>query len=138
MIDGKELHKVILDSNIFIAAAFNKKSSSSKIVEIIKRGHLILVWDEKTKAETKKLITQIPVIEWGQFAQLFTEDTFHDTKVDKSEFKSSISDPDDRKFAALAKSSSAPIVSNDSDLLDTQKHTGIKVYKPRDFLSLVA
>lgn len=73
-----DLLNVILDTNIFVAAGFNGRSASARIIEAVRSGHL--VWA-------------------ATFAELFrTEDHF--TGATHPDHFDPISDPDDRKFAA--------------------------------------
>ncbi|MDB5161179.1 MAG: putative toxin-antitoxin system toxin component, family [Candidatus Saccharibacteria bacterium] len=123
---------VILDTNVFIAAAFNPRSSSAKIIQAIRDGSLSLVWDESIKSEIKKMLTQIPHTSWGDFSSLFQEANKHNTKTSPDHFVA-IEDPDDRKFAALAKDTGATLVTNDVHLLGTKSQTGLDVISPNDF-----
>jgi putative PIN family toxin of toxin-antitoxin system len=129
------MKRVIVDTNVFIAAAFNRRSSSAKIIQAIRDGALQLIWDEKTKAEARKLLDQIPRTKWEDFAGLFQETNKHVTKVPPEAFAHTIKDPDDRKFAALAQDSGAMIVTNDDDLLGTKDETALSVVTPREFVA---
>jgi putative PIN family toxin of toxin-antitoxin system len=129
------MKSIIVDTNIFIAASFNHRSSSAMIIDSIKQGAVELIWDEKTKAETKKLLDQIPRTRWEDFAGLFKETNKHDTNIPSETFAHSIKDPDDRKFAALAKDSGATIITNDDHLLGTKGETGLAVVTPREYTS---
>jgi putative PIN family toxin of toxin-antitoxin system len=127
--------KVILDTNVFIAAAFNRRSASARIIEALRSGSLQLVWDERTKAETKKLLNRIPRTKWEDFEKLFSDGGRHNTKISPESFADTIDDPDDRKFAALAKDSGAVIVTNDHHLLSAKDAAGLDVMTPGDFVN---
>jgi predicted nucleic acid-binding protein len=124
---------VIIDTNVFIAAAWNPRSSAAKILAAVRAGQLTLVWDDRTRAETQKLLTQIPRLRWDDVAGLFAAATRHDTRTAPSHFATTISDPDDRKFAALAHDTGATIITNDDDLLGTRSATGLTVLTPGQF-----
>src|SRR5690349_8009401 len=107
--------KVVVDTNILIAAGFNRSSSSARIVQGIEDGQLDMVWNEGTRREAKKLLNQIPPLAWGRIEGLFQR---------RTEFKGEtpgnfelVKDPDDRKFAALASAAGAILISNDEHLL---------------------
>ncbi|MDB5186154.1 MAG: hypothetical protein JWL85_677 [Candidatus Saccharibacteria bacterium] len=127
---------VVIDTNVFIAAAFNPHSSAAQVIEAAQEGTLKIVWDEKTKHETQKLVTQIPMTrkKWPKFEKLFQGSVKHHTKIAPEAFKDTVKDRDDRKFAALAKDTGAIIVTNDDDLLGTKNQTGLTVMTPGEFV----
>jgi predicted nucleic acid-binding protein len=40
---------VVLDTNVFVAAGFNPRNASTKIVEAVKLEQLRMVWNEATR-----------------------------------------------------------------------------------------
>jgi putative PIN family toxin of toxin-antitoxin system len=130
------MQQVILDTNVFIAAAFNPRSSSARIIELAKEGKLQVVWDERTRAETEKMVTQIPPTraKWPELRTVFREENKHMTAIEPSAFKHTVKDPDDRKFAALAADTGATIITNDDDLLGTKQQTRLEVVTPGEFV----
>jgi putative PIN family toxin of toxin-antitoxin system len=129
------MRPVVLDTNIFIAAAFKPRSASGRIIEAARGGRFRVVWDERTKAETKKLVTQIPPTrsQWPELERVFMAANKHHTAIPPEAFAGTISDPDDRKFAALAEDTGAIIITNDDDLLGTKDQTGLPVMTPGAF-----
>jgi predicted nucleic acid-binding protein len=125
--------RVIIDTNVFIAAAFNPRSSAAAVIQAVRDGRLQLVWDDRTRAETRRLLEQIPRLRWPDAATLFADSGRHDTRTSPTAFARSIPDPDDRKFAALAQDTGAPIVTNDDDLLGTRAATSLSVLTPKQF-----
>ena len=51
---------VVLDTNVLVAAGFNPRSASAKIVEAVKQGELRMVWNEATRPEIERIMQQIP------------------------------------------------------------------------------
>ena len=43
--------EVVLDTNVFVAAGFNRGSHSAWLVEAVRDGRLRMVWDNATRAE---------------------------------------------------------------------------------------
>ncbi len=125
--------QLILDTNIFIAAEFNRHSSSARVVQAARKGEHWLIWNQKTKRETKKLLNQIPPLDWEDIADLFKPDQEFTGPTNEKAF-SLIKDPDDRKFAALAKATGAPIISNDRHILDVRSQLPITVHTPGEFM----
>lgn len=127
-----DLPNVILDTNVFVAAGFSGRSASARIIEAVREGRLRLVWDEATQREIKYIVGKIPPLAWDHFADLFREaDRFAgDTQP---EHFSSITDPDDRKFAALAAATGATLISNDAHLLQPCADLAMSVLTPGEF-----
>lgn len=124
--------RLILDTNIFVAAGFNPDSSSARIVNEISDGKHKHIWNNRTRSETRKILRQIPPLDWKNFKDLFPKEThYKDDKIaeDDSKFES-VADPEDRKFAALAKASGATLVTNDSHLLDVRNKLDIPIKTP--------
>ena len=46
--------KVVLDTNILVAAVFNRGSHAARLLQAIEKGEVNLVWDQATLAETRR------------------------------------------------------------------------------------
>ena len=92
---------VVLDTNVWVAAAFRPASASARLVAAVRAGRLRLVWDDPTRAETEFVLRSIPRLSWDEVAPLFREIDRFVGRTDLDRF-SGIPDPADRKFAALA------------------------------------
>lgn len=107
---------VVLDTNVLVAAGFNPRSASAKIVDAVTQGQLRMVWNDATRREIERIIQQIPPLRAYAVAHLFRlPDRF--TTATRPEGFACIPDPDDRQFAALAHAADAVLVSNDEHLL---------------------
>jgi uncharacterized protein len=126
--------RVVLDTNIFVAAAFNPRSSSKHLVESIRAGIVGFVWDEATRSETLEVLDQIPRLRRDAFDDLFTLPRRCKERTHPEDFPE-IADPDDRKFAALAAASGAVLVTNDDHLLSAKELIPVEVLSPRDVVS---
>ncbi len=118
--------RVVLDTNVLVAAGFNPRSSAARIVEAVRRGELALVWHAATRAESRAIIEQIPPLDWASVADLFDPAQEHLGPLDADAF-TQIADPDDRKFAALASAAGAVLVSNDAHLLAVRESLSFPV-----------
>lgn len=123
--------RVVLDTNIFVAAGFNPRSSAARILEAARRGDLTPVWHASKRAETRAILNQIPPLDWARFADLFDPAHEHTAALDPDAFPQ-IADPDDRKFAALAAATDALLVSNDAHLLAIRDTLPIPVRTSRE------
>lgn len=125
--------RAVLDTNVFVAAGFNRRSSSADIVRRVAGGEIEMVWSEATRAETALILRKIPRLRWEEAEPLFRDEWRHDPPPATGEF-GWIEDPDDRKFAALAAASGATLVSADDHLLRHRGRPGIDILPPGDFL----
>jgi uncharacterized protein len=58
--------KVVLDTNVLVAAGFNRASHSARIVQAIEDGQIEMMWNDATRREASKIAQQIPPIAWGR------------------------------------------------------------------------
>ena len=123
---------VVLDTNVFVAAGFNPRSASAKIVDAVKQGQLRMVWNDATRRETERIMKQIPPLRAHDVEQYFRPaDRF--TGTTHPERFADIPDPDDRKFAALAHAAGAILISNDEHLLRNRDRMDLTVLTPGEF-----
>jgi uncharacterized protein len=125
---------IVIDTNVFIAAGFNAKSASARILAAVRKGRWQLVWNEPTRHETEFVLARIPPLGCGKFADLFQPQGEFTGRVDPRNF-AFVEDPDDRKFAALAAAAKVPLVTNDHHLLVHRNLIGFDVLTPSAFLT---
>jgi predicted nucleic acid-binding protein len=126
---------VVIDTNVFVAAAFNSKSAAARILAHVRVGRFRLIWNEATRRETETIIHRIPRLDWRKFADLFRpQDEFTGPLVPDA--FTAISDPEDRKFAALSAAASAVLLTSDKLVLAQRGKIGIDILTPREFLAL--
>lgn len=125
------MESVVLDTNVFIAAGFNRHSASARLLGEIRSGSLLLLWDERTRAETSRLVGQIPPLNWSEMAELFRPEGRVPQATPPQKLRQ-IEDPADRKFAALAIRAGAPLVTMDNHLLSVKSELGCLVLRPRE------
>jgi predicted nucleic acid-binding protein len=126
------LATVVLDTNVFVAAGFNPRSASARIVEAVKQGQVRVLWNDATRREIEHILQKIPPLRAHPVAELFRpSDRF--TAATHPERFAFIPDPDDRKFAALAQAAGATLVSNDAHLLHYRARMDVSVLTPGAF-----
>jgi predicted nucleic acid-binding protein len=126
--------KAILDTNVFVGSGFNSGSASRKLVDAIRSGELVLVWNEETRRETLAVLRKIPPLSHEDVEALFGEEGRWDGETHPEEFEL-VEDPTDRKFAALAHAAGVPVVTNDDDLLGPREQLPVEVFTPSEFAS---
>jgi predicted nucleic acid-binding protein len=123
---------VVIDTNVFVAALFNPRSASARILEGVRERRLRLIWNHPTRSETEMILRRIPRLDWQKVADLFRPEDEFIGPVDPAAF-TTIADPDDRKFAALSAAANVPLVTSDKLVLAQRGKIGIEIVTPRDF-----
>jgi len=130
--------KVILDTNVMVSGIFFK-GPPYRILQIWKKGLFEIVISHEILEEYRRVIYDLK----DQFSHIDISQLFELITL-KAHFTLSLAmhpqiceDCDDDKyfFAALA-SKTTVIVSGDKHLLDKSGYSGIKVFKPKQFLDL--
>ncbi|UEM22196.1 PIN domain-containing protein [Skermanella mucosa] len=125
--------RLILDTNVFVAAGFNPGSNAAAVVEAVREGRYRLAWAEATRRETETVVRRIPGLDWSRLAGLFAASGEHRGPLDVSSF-SRVEDPGDRKFAALAWATGAALITSDAHLLSCRDELPVTVLTPREFV----
>jgi uncharacterized protein len=128
------MRRVVIDTNVFVAAGFNPRSAAARILTAVREGRLQLIWNEPTRRETEMILRRIPHIDWERVSDLFQPETEFTGPVDPESF-TLVPDPDDRKFAALSAAAQTPLVTNDRHLLSDRNIIGVDALTPRAFLA---
>lgn len=126
--------KAVLDTNVFVGAGLNPRSSSARLLKLIAAGKVKLVWSEATKRETAFILRRIPRLSWNDVEPLFRPEARCSADLRVEEFNY-IVDPDDRKFAALAAVAGAPLVTTDHLLLKCRGSGRLSIVTPAEFLT---
>lgn len=124
--------RIVVDTNAFVAAAFNPGSASARILAAARDGRLALVWDEATRAETRHVLSRIPRIRWEDAEPLFCEANRFAQETEPEAF-GLVEDPADRTFAALAAAADAVLITSDHHLLDHADALPCRVETPGAF-----
>src|SRR5215469_9068029 len=103
------MDRIVIDTNVFVAAGFNTNSASARILAAIRERRFQLVWNEPIRREIEFVLRRIPRLGWDNFADLFRPAGEFTRPADAHDF-TFIEDPDDRKFAALAAAAKVPLV----------------------------
>ena len=125
---------IVIDTNVFVAAGFNPRSASARILKGVREGRFRLIWNEPTRRETEMILRRIPRLDWERVAALFQPEGEFTGPVDPEAF-ALIADPDDRKFAALSAAANAPLVTSDKHVLVQRAAVGIDAVTPSAFLA---
>ena len=71
-------------------------------VQAVRDGRLRMPWTDDTRHEVKAVLENIPPLDWSDVEGLFRDEDRHAEDLDTGGLQW-VEDPDDRKFAALAR-----------------------------------
>lgn len=128
-----ERARVVLDTNVFVAAGFRRDSASARLVRAVRGGRLVLVWNDATRREAQRVLERIPPLSWEDFEPLFGPAGRFEGPT-RIEDHTDIPDVTDRKFAALAQAAGAVLVSSDGDLLAGRARSRVTIATPGELL----
>lgn len=126
--------KVVLDTNLFIGAYWNKKSASYKIIDLCIKRKIIPIFNLKIKKEVNFILGNIKV---NQKYKNKIQKIFKIGEGVKNIKKLNIisEDLEDNKFLECAKAAKADyIITNDRHLLDLNKFGNTKIVRPSEFI----
>jgi uncharacterized protein len=126
--------RVVLDTNVLVAAGFEPNSASARLLEALQQGRCRMIWHRTTRRETERVLRRIPPLDWQRFAPLFRPEWEHPAELDLTPF-GAIEDSDDRKFAALAAATQSVLISNDDHLLARRDELPVRALQPSEFLA---
>ncbi|MHB1294701.1 MAG: PIN domain-containing protein [Anaerolineae bacterium] len=125
--------RLVLDTNIFVAAGFNPGSHAARIVTRLRTGEWLLVWDGATRRETETIVGRIPLLAGADLTELFRPEGEWTGATDPAAC-AEVEDADDRKFAALAAAAQAVLVTNDEHLLAHRGRSDVTIRRPGELL----
>lgn len=129
---GASLPPVVLDTNVFVAAGFNRDSHAAAIVAAVRRGDLRMVWNDATRRETAFILGRIPPLSGFVVDDLFRPDAHYTGPTHPQHF-TRIADPDDRKFIALAQATGAILISRDEHLLEPRDQVDVTILTATEY-----
>ncbi len=133
---GEAAMKVVIDTNVIIAALRNPRSASARIVEMAISGEIQPIGSFKTKQEAARLAQRggISREQWPKVDRLL----YRTAEVSAGEKFSVSTDRSDNLFFEAAHAGWAQyIISNDRHLLEHDGFWGIRVLRPADFLKAI-
>ncbi len=126
--------RIVIDTNLLIAAFFNRESSSAQILRGARENRLKIIWSQPIKKEAEYIFNNISrsLKEPQRFNQRFKGLFKPNNKVrNLPNIKVVKDDPEDNKLIACAiKGKADYLVSSDHHLLDLEGYQGTKILKP--------
>ena len=91
------MRRIVVDTNVFVAAGFNPRSAAARILTAVREGRFQLIWNEPTRRETELIMRQIPPLDWERVADLSRPEMEFLDPSDPERFVF-VPDPEDRKI----------------------------------------
>jgi putative PIN family toxin of toxin-antitoxin system len=123
--------RVVLDTNVLVAAAYDPASASRRVVEACLTGELTAVVSPALRREYESVLARAAR---GQpYRERIHRLVDGAEIVEPAETPGVVADdPDDDKLVAAALAAGAALVTNDAHLLAIAGHEGLKVVRPAD------
>lgn len=121
-----------MDTNVFVAAAFNRESGSARILRDVEEGRLRMPWTPATRGEIRTVIRQIPGLSWEALSRAFRDGDLFRGEVQPERYDA-VPDKDDRVFAAVAAATGSVLVTLDQHLLARRGEGDLEILTPEEF-----
>ena len=135
--EGKVKHRVVLDTNVLVAAAYAPSSASRRIVEACLRDELTAIVSAETVREHRYILER--AVRSGAYLESLEQLLASGTLVVPEHTPRHVpQDAEDDKFLAAAIAGRAGwIVTNDHHLLALDPYWDVRIVRPGEFAELV-
>jgi putative PIN family toxin of toxin-antitoxin system len=122
--------RVVLDTNVLVAAAYNP-ASARRLVEACLRGEVTAVVSAAVRAENERILSR--AARGLPYADRLRQLLGQAEVVEPGEPIHAVpDDPDDDKLVGAALAAGAVLVTNDGHLLAVAGHCGLRVVRPAE------
>jgi putative PIN family toxin of toxin-antitoxin system len=126
--------RVVLDTNVLVAAAYNPASASRRVVEACLDGELAAVLSTALRREYEFILAR--AVRGRPYLERIHRLVDGAQVVEPAQTPRVVADdPDDDKLVSAALAAGATLVTNDAHLLAIAGHEGLKVVRPANVRS---
>lgn len=128
----------MLDTNLFVAAFWNRRSASADILRACLDGRVRPCYSMQMRRELSLILRNVRATEWykDQVNRILAQGAEVSTP---GELRAVREDPEDDKFLECAMLAGAPyLVTNDEHLLGFREFEGARIVKPSEFRRVLA
>jgi len=127
---------VVLDTNVFIAAYFNRKSASARIIDLCLENKHKLIFSPRLRKELRLILKNVRAER--EFREKIRSLFVNASKVKPTKKVFTVKeDPEDNKFLECALEGEADyLITSDRHLLELGEFAQTKICKPTQFLKL--
>jgi len=128
--------KLVLDTNTFIAAYFNRKSASARIIDLCLKKKHKLIFSSRLSKEVRLILNNVRAEK--KFLKKVRSLFMNASKVEPTQEVFAVKeDPEDNKFLECALEGKADyLITSDRHLLGLGEFAQTKICKPTQFLKL--
>lgn len=130
--------KIVIDTNVFISSFLSPKGNPRKIVDLWKKGEVVLCLSVEILGEYIEVLSRFGLEnepELKEVLDLFRQHTYCELVVCDDRLNVIEADPDDDKFIECAVvAGAAYIVTGDKHLKELKQYAGIPVISPAEFM----
>ena len=130
--------KVVLDTNVFVSSFFNPKGYPKKVIDLWKKGEIILCLCAEILEEYVEVLSRLGLEgepEMRELLGLFKKRINLEFVAIDGSLQLIPEDPDDNKFIECALNSHADVViSGDKHLKELRRYKEILILSPADFI----
>lgn len=127
---------MVLDTNVFIAAYFNRKSASARIIDLCLDNKHKLIFSSRLRKEVRLILKNVRAER--EFREKIRSLFVNASKVKPTKKVFTVKeDPEDNKFLECALEGEADyLITSDRHLLEFGEFAQTKICKPTQFLKL--
>jgi putative PIN family toxin of toxin-antitoxin system len=129
--------RVVVDTNVFVSSFLNPGGTPRKVIDLWKRGDVILCLTQGTIEEYVLVLGRLGLEgepELAELLELFKKKANILFTAPAGVLKVLEADPDDDKFIECALHAKAGfVISGDRHLLDVGKYEGVRIVTPAEF-----
>lgn len=134
--------KIVIDTNVFISSFLSSRGSPRKIVDLWKKGEVVLCLSAGILGEYIEVLSRLGLEdepELKEVLDLFRLHLYCELVVCDDTLHVIEADPDDDKFIECAVVSGAAfIISGDKHLKELRQYEGIPILSPAEFMQTAA
>jgi len=79
-----KMEGIVIDTNVFVAAGFNPRSASARVLAAVRDERFHLIWNQSTRREIEMVLRRIRRLDWEEVANLFQPEGEFTGPVDPS------------------------------------------------------
>ena len=72
-----KMEGIVIDTNVFVAAGFNPRSASARVLAAVRNERFHLIWNQSTRREIEMILRRIPRFNWEEVANLFERSKYN-------------------------------------------------------------
>lgn len=126
------MHRIVIDTNVLVASAYNRRSASRRIVDAVAEGKLELILSPGIQREYNRILPRAVCFP-AELERLRAIIAAGQQVHPKSNPPVTEDREDDKFLAAASAGAAEAVITNDPHLLSVDCYEGIRVVRPSSF-----